>query len=481
MKKREILAIIGVVVFWTLVCTSAWASEDSVPNDILQKKVSSNGKFISIFSYSKLTTPTEIFDRTEAALKYFNVPDEVSNDDLISLYSGMQPASEVKRIISLMDFTNQFPRFTKNNLTDLTFFNDRDGLQRADISLDYTANQKPIYNSEAILRLAQAKTNPANLPLAGLRIALDPGHMSTKEWDERTGKFVRDGRGTIISEGMINLQTTLLLKAEFEKLGALVKVTRDHHNPVSVTAYEAIDIQAYAKKALRADCLDDWFLNLVSNYAPGDLLYSKIQQDQNFKNLFSEKARSHYFILGADLDARVESIEEFNPDISLVIHFDSQDPANNPNGVNTRRYSRVKTYVHGSIDPTEWARKEDRRFIIHKLFDSNSWNASFQLASKVVGGLKNSLGLDFDRGGGGSSKQVAPGVFARNLFITRKLHGHAHAYVECLHYNDPGEFKSLLKKDFPLIIQGQTTYYSKRLKQVVDGIKNGVLDFTKNY
>lgn len=479
MKKREILALTVVILFSILACASAWASEDSVPNDILKKNPAKNKLADKLFLLGK-TSPTEIYDRTREVLTFFRVPEEASNDDLINLYSGVQPAPEVKRIISLMDFTNQFVRFTKNNSVTLTFFNDRDGFERADVALDYSANAQPGFTSGAMARLAQAKNNPAEFPLQGLRIALDPGHMSTKEWEKRTGKFVRDRRGVTISEGLINLQTALLLKTEFEKLGAQVKLTREHHNPVAETAYETLDIDTYAKKALRAETLDDWFLTLVANYSSNDVLFKKFKEDQNFKNLFLEKARSHYFILGADLDARVESIEEFNPDITLVIHYDSQDPANNPNGVNSKRYSRVKTYIHGSIDPVEWARKEDRRFIIHKLFDSKSTNASLNLASSVVQGLKKELKLNFDQGGGGSSKMVAPGVFARNLFITRKLHGHAHTYVECLHYNDPGEFKAMLSRDFKLVIQGETTYYSKRLKQVVDGIKNGVVSFVSS-
>lgn len=481
MRKREIAAIIVVILFYTLACTSAWASDDSVPGDILSQKIVTELPSSSLKTYSKIpVTPTELYERTQAVLNYFQVPAEASNDDLISLYSGIQPASEIKRIISILDFDKQFIRFTKNGETHLDFFNDRDGYSETDVTLDYSAATKPSLMTEAIQHLIQAKKNPADRPLLGLRIALDPGHMSTKAWDLRTGKYVHDKSGRTISEGLINLQTCLLLKAEFEKLGAIVKLTREDHNEISEVSYEALELKPYALRALRQGSLNDWFINLVST-SSGAELNKKFEQDPNVKNIFSEKARSHYFILGADLDARVESIEEFNPDISLVIHYDSHDPANDPNGVNSKRYSRVKTYVHGKIDPTEWSRKEDRRFIIHKLFDSNSWNASFGLANKVVGGLKKNLGLDFDKGGGGSSVAVAPGVFARNLFITRKLHGHAHAYVECLHYNDPGEFKSMLKKDFPLVIQGQTTYYSKRLKQVVDGIRNGVLDFTKSY
>lgn len=475
MKKREIFALTVVILFSLLACFAAWASEDSVPNDIFLKKKLSRFENKSLFLRLK-TTPIEIYQRSQSVLRFFNVPEELSNIELEKIYSGVQSPQELSRILSRMDFNQQFIRFTNSSSDGLTFFNDRDGFQVADAKFNYGDTD---YSTEAIERLQRAKNNPAELPLRGLRIALDPGHMSTKEWEKRTGKFVKDKRGVIISEGLINLQTTMLLKQEFEKLGAEVKLTRDHHESVSELKYEELDLPTYARKALRADLYDEWFLTLVDTYE-NEVLFKKFEQDQNLKNLFSEKARNNYFILGADLDARVDSIEEFDPDITLVIHYDSQDPANNPNGVNSKRYSRVKTYIHGAIDPTEWARKEDRGFLMHKLFDSKSTNASFNLAVAVVNGLKKELKLDYDTGGGGYSKLVAPGVFARNLFITKKLHGHAHTYVECLHYNDPGEFKAMLAKDFPLIIQGQTTHYSKRLKQVVLGIRNGVLNFVQN-
>jgi N-acetylmuramoyl-L-alanine amidase len=421
---------------------------------------------------AKQLTPGEIYSKTQAVLAHFGVPEENSNSDLAQIYDHQQTKAEFERIQNILDTSKQLPRFIDIDETGVRAFDDRDALQVEDVFVAFSPDGVPSYESVALNRLRKAKNNPIGLPLQGIKIAIDPGHMSTKEWDKITGKFVKDTKGHTISEGMINLQTSLLLQQEFENLGATVMLTRDHHLPVTTLPYANLDINEFGKRALRAKSLNNWFLNLLASAPIGSTLYSNFQNSVDFKKLFAKEAKANYFVVNADLEARVETMEAFAPDITLVIHYDAFT-----NKVNTSKYSKVKTYIHGSLDPEEWSTRDDRRYVLHHLLDSASWDASRLLAEEVVKGLKTGLKLEFDKGGGGSSKMVSPGVFARNLFITRKMYGHAHTYVECLHYNDPSEFKAMKAKDFTLVIDGQNTFYSKRLKEVVTSIKNGVLNF----
>lgn len=421
---------------------------------------------------AKKLTPGEIYSKTQAVLTHFGAPEENPNTDLAQIYDHQQTKSEFERIQTILDTSKQIPRFMDIDETGVRAFDDRDNRQVEDVFVAFSPEGVPSYESVALNRLRKAKNNPIGLPLQGIKIAIDPGHMSTKEWDKTTGKFVKDSKGTTISEGMINLQTSMLLKEEFEKLGATVMLTRDHHNPVTTLPYADLDVNEFGKKALRAKSLNTWFLNLLATAPIGSNLYTNFKNSVDFKKLFAKEAKPNYFIINADLEARVETMDAFAPDITLVIHYDAFT-----NTLNPVRYSKVKTYVHGSLDAEEWSTRDDRRFVLHHLLDSASWDASRLLAEEVVKGLKNGLKLDFDKGGGGSSKMISPGVFARNLFITRKMYGHAHTYVECLHYNDATEFKAMKAKDYTLVVDGQTTFYSKRLKEVVTSIKTGVLNF----
>ncbi len=457
----------------TLFCLSlsAQATEESLSQEnVLDPELSES--FLTL-------PPQDAYQRAQAVLNYFKLPVEVTNEEALRPFQMASSLSEMQAILKIYDVDQQFSRFVRIENQTMNVFEDRDGHSIKDFEFNFSQAEDSSYASEAMDHLIAAKNNPTELPLKNLRVVLDPGHMSTHAWDVRTGKFVKDSNGVVISEGLINLQTCLVLKAELEKLGATVLVTREGHDPVTKTALESLDLKKFGRLALREKSLEDWFQALLSKAAPGPELYQAFENSSNFKSLFKESARDNYFILREDLQARVEVINDFNPDISLVIHYDTSDPPGNPNGVGTRSYSKVKTYVHGGLAKEEWATQEDRKHVLLHVLDPLAWNASFSLAKSVVNSMSGALGLAHDVSGGGSSRLVAPGVFARNLFITRKMHGHAHTYVECLHYNDPSEFKSLMQKDYQLQVDGKTTYYSKRLQQVAFGIRDGVVNFVK--
>ena len=451
--------------------TNAFATEDSVVNDPFKIINKSAAQLRAL-----PMTATESYVRTQAVLNYFGVPPETSNNDLASQFANGQTTANLQRILAILDPQAQFARLTKIENGLLSVFLDRDArtVQDASIVLNPTQAQ---YLSSAVDNLNNARRNPSDRPLMGLKIAIDPGHMSTREWDRYTGKFVRDRAGNYVSEGLIALQTALLVKRDFEAMGAIVKLTREDHEAVTDVPLRSLDIQAYGKEALREQSLQAWFQALVSQNAVGTRLYNSFSANTKFKALFRENARYNYFVLREDLMARVRSFEEFQPDISFSIHYDSQDPPTNPNGVNTRTYSRVKTYVHGSVAADEWATNIDRRAFLRHALDTGSWDASFSLATNVVSSLASTLGLRYDQGGGGNSRLVAPGVFSRNLFLTKSAHGHAHTYIECLHYNDPTEFRAMLRRDYSMVIAGETTYYSSRVRQVADAIRDGVVNF----
>lgn len=445
----------------------AFATEDSVVNDPL--KVPDVG-VSKLRRLPRLVSPQELYNRKESVLQHFGVPAEESNETALADFQQTTSLSDVQKVLRILDAGNQLNRFMRVSGDELLIFRDRDGYSQEDTKI--VLSPETVYQSDALKNIAAARANAPAERLKGLRIAIDPGHMSNGDWVERTGKFVKDRNGNKISEAVINLQTSLVLKQELEKLGAIVMVTREGAAPVSTLTAETLDLNAFGKAALRERSLEDWFQNLLTSAPAGAALYRSVEQHPKFQALFKNSARDNYFILREDLAARVDVMDEFNPDISLVIHYDA--PVNEVTSVS---YSRVKTYVHGSIAPEEWATQDDRLHVLKRMLDPVAADASFSLAKSVVNSLGKNLNLKMDGGGGGNSVAVAPGVFSRNLYITRKMHGHAHTYVECLHYNDPNEFRAFLAKDYSIVIDGQQTFYSERLRQVALAIKDGVVNF----
>lgn len=450
-----------------------WATDDGVTVDS-QVELS-----VSTDLVTSSLPPSVAFARAQAVFAHYGLGPESTNQDILPIFEGATSAVEIKRVLAVLDNQQQFSRFMQMDSHELKMFRDRDARMEEDahMLLSPTSGQAPV--SSALSRLRAARHNSPAQQLQGLRIALDPGHMSTHEWDMRSGKFIQDKHGRILSEGFLTLQTALVLKQELEKLGAQVLLTRMGHEAVSTRPLEQLDVDDFGRKALREKSLEAWFQNLLGQAPEGAALYAAFEQSSSVRALFKPSARTNYYLVREDLDARVSVIENFDPDISLIIHYDIAAPPGDPHGVGTRSYSKVKTYVHGSLTNEEWATQEDRRFVLLHALDPHGWDASFKLANTVVQGLSRSLHLPLDVSGGGTSNQVAPGVFARNLLITRKLHGHAHTFIECLHYNDPKEFAALMAKDFTLQVDGQTTTYSRRLQQVAFAIRDGVVNFVK--
>lgn len=462
---------------------SARASVDSVPG------FDDSGLFLKLDQdqNQSFKLPPEIaFLRTQSVLRHFEVPEEPDSQPALDYLNGRQNLQGVKTVLPFMDPKATLRRFIREPGESFEAYQDLDARQVADFQVELAqgAPEAPAEPESFHQRLLEARSNPASKPLAGLRIALDPGHMGGAFWDARTGKHVHDGHGHALSEGVLNLQVTLLLEKAFRDLGADVLVTHHNLGPVSQTDFAKMDLRPYALNELRENTLAPWFQNLLaSGEADSDELFSSFDSNPAVKGVFArtDANRDKFFILREDLIARSDAINEFRADIALVIHFDTSDPPNDSSGLNPAHYDGTKVYVVGSYDAAELSSREARSYFARHLLDATSWDASLKLGRSVVDHLKTGLGIKFDTFGGGSSLEVEPGVFARNLGVSRRVTDRALTYVECLYYNDPAEFSALYDAHHPLKIDGEDHPYSDRLAQVADSIQAGVVSFVRGY
>ncbi|HUJ43329.1 MAG TPA: hypothetical protein VLW52_06960 [Opitutaceae bacterium] len=86
-----------------------------------------------------------------------------------------------------------------------------------------------LFRSPAEFRLR--RTAPADRPLAGLRVAIDPADIGGRwaQWEDRSVEFRGFGR---INEGDLNLLVALRLRTDLERLGAVVFLVRERAEPV---------------------------------------------------------------------------------------------------------------------------------------------------------------------------------------------------------------------------------------------------------
>jgi N-acetylmuramoyl-L-alanine amidase len=431
--------------------------------------------------------PYEAYLRTIAVLDHFGVPAEPDSQAFFDDLQGHTDLSQFQFLLEILDPNHAFATFSQSSRkTDsqvvFQVFQDSQSKRVLDYSVNLASSgsspePKSIYREN----LKNAANNNASRPLAGLKIALDPGHMGGDFWDDKTGKYVRDKKGRQLSEGVLALQISLLLEKSLKNLGAEVRITRYGLNAVTQVPYDSFDVRERGLMALREDTQDSWFQKLLATSAPGPKLYSAFENSVQYKYHFTQARRWDYFILGYDLDARVDAINEFHPDLTLIIHLDAGNVPTDPNGVNSRPRDGTKVYVPGAYSDLEFSSRFDRKFFGRHLLDFMTWNDSVKLARSIAHSIHDQLGVPFDQPNPENSVEIEPGVQARNLRVQRQLTSQATAYVECLFYNDPNEFEALLKTTNPMMINGVNVPYSDRLAQLAAALRDGVVSFVASY
>ncbi len=417
--------------------------------------------------------PLEIYKRTQLVFDHYKVPEEPNYQTELDQIENVGSVGEFNKILQILDPKKQFSKFFSISTTEIQGFADRSSKAYAEMSLGLTEIESD---------------EPQKLTLQGLKVAIDPGHMGTDLWDELSGKYIKDSKGNKLSEGLLNLQTALLVEEELKKLGVQTLITRNDLVPVTSTPFESLDVKDFARKELRLQSLGNWFQTLVKNSATTKAMFSNFLKSSKVKHLFSEVMRGDYFNLREDLDARVDVIEKFEPDITLVIHYDAQDKITVKNGKTIREKvvmpglkNRTKAYVVGAFQPEEFSTREARMNLLRHVAQPKVFHESVKLSKSIVKKIHENLAIPYAVNADPDYPVVdlGNGVLARNLRVSRKLPGHAVSYLECLFYNTPAEFTALSKKDYAMEIGGASYSYSQRLLDVARAISAGVVEYVE--
>lgn len=127
-------------------------------------------------------------------------------------------------------------------------------------------------------------------PLAGLRIAIDPGHIGGA-WAKMEERWLVVGSGTPVCEGDMTLRVAQILKPQLEELGATVFLVRDKSEPVT---------------SIRPDALLSLAGNPASTESP-------------------QKLAERLFYRTAEIHARAKLVNEtLKPDLVLCLHFNAE-------------------------------------------------------------------------------------------------------------------------------------------------------------
>jgi len=330
---------------------------------------------------------------------------------------------------------------------------------------NWTAEQRDMFFSKIITPIPEKN---AKKKLSGIKIAIDPGHMAgNREMAIIEAKKINFSKknypqlkqdSLFISEGILTFATAQILKFQLENEGAEVFLTRGENLSAFGISY------------------NEWLLKkkkkyLDSLFAAGNINLSKKEKlmKMNNKDFFFK------FFKDIDLIKRAELINQFKPNISVIIHYNVDEKNQNWEKPTSKNY--CMSFIPGCFDSKVLG--NDLGIVnFLRLLIGDDLILSEKIASLTVNSFKSKLNVPIANKNDAEylrdncmfgSKQ---GVFSRNLALCRLVQSPL-VYGESLYQDNINEYEVLSKSD--KIYFGIKT--NERVKQVADAYFEGIMNY----
>ena len=302
-------------------------------------------------------------------------------------------------------------------------------------------------------------------PLAGLRIALDPGHLGG-EWAKMEERWFQVGNTQPVQEGDLTLKVARLLAPTLRELGAKVFFVRNGNEPV--TAKRPDDFRELARKILIRNGVPQPRIDVLDRHDPEKEQTIRWQSEILFYRYSEIRRRA----------ALVNF--KLHPDLVLCLHFNAEgwgDPINPTLTDN----NHLHLLINGSYLQQELEYDDERFEMIRRLL-SRVYNDELPLADTVAGAMARETQLPpYQYPTTNSTTKVGTSgyVCARNLLATRLYRCpviYCEPYVmnskdafariqagdyEGTHNINGTERKSIFREYADSVIIGLIEYYSK--------------------
>ncbi|MDX2079394.1 MAG: N-acetylmuramoyl-L-alanine amidase [Terrimicrobiaceae bacterium] len=290
-------------------------------------------------------------------------------------------------------------------------------------------------------------------PLAGLRIAIDPGHLGGP-WAKMEERWFRVGNSKPVTEGDMTLLVAKHLVPQLKALGADVFLTRTKPGPVT---------------AQRPGQLRDAALESLGN------------RDEPATKDSVQKEAERLFYRASEIRKRAKLVNEvFKPDLVLCLHFNAEPwgDEQNPTLVND---NHLHFLITGAWNKSELEFEDQRLDMLVKLL-SRTFPEEYAVTKSIAGSMSKATGLPPYVYRGGSVVRVNdhPYIWARNLLANRLFtcpvvyiepyvmnSKAAFARIQAGDYNGKRVFggvarKSIYREYADSVVAGLVNYYSQR-------------------
>jgi len=244
-------------------------------------------------------------------------------------------------------------------------------------------------------------------PLAGVKIALDPGHLGGA-WAKMEERFFQIGESRPVTEGDMTLRVAGMLATKLRALGAEVSSVRDAAEPATEARPETL------REAARSELAERGIT------APREL-YSGPEDPQRGSTVQAESELLFYRI--SEIRRRADLVNnKLRPDLVVCLHFNAEawgDPLH-PEFV-PRNHLHV--LVNGCYSAGE-LRLDDQRFEMLLNLLSQASSEEVAVADEVATALAGATKLPPYEYTTGNAIHAGsnPYVWARNLLANRLYH-----------------------------------------------------------
>ena len=337
---------------------------------------------------------------------------------------------------------------------------------KSTFTLQFAANE----NSKArIPRLWRpAKSLPRtkfNKPLAGLRIALDPGHLGGK-WAKVEERWFQVGNTKPVTEGDLTLRVSRMLAPRLRKLGATVLFVRNSTQPV--TSKRPVDFLDLAKTILIKNGVPrprDEVLNPTDPAKEGTVHW----QSEMLFYRYSEIRRRAVLVN-----------TKLHPDLVLCLHFNAEgwgEPSN-PTLIDN---NHLHLLVNGSY-LTEELDLDDERFEMIRRLLSRAYDEELPIADTVATAMAKATGLPpYQYPTTLTTTKVGSSgyVYARNLLATR-IYRCPVVYCEPYVMNSKDGFARIEAGDYEGTKEINGVQRKSIFREYADSIADGLREYYSN-
>jgi hypothetical protein len=302
-------------------------------------------------------------------------------------------------------------------------------------------------------------------PLAGLHIALDPGHLGGK-WAKMEERWFQVDDTPAVQEGDLTLRAARLLAPKLRDLGAKVFFVRNSSEPV--TPMRPGDFKQLARKIL------------IKNGVPqprSDVLDPKDPQKEQTIRWQSEILFYRY----SEIRRRAVLVNtKLHPDLVLCLHFNAEGWGD-PNNPSLTDLNHLHLLLNGSYLKEELDFDDERFEMIRRLL-SRAVDEELPLAEAVAASMAKATGLPaYQYPTTLTTTKIGTSgyVYARNLLATR-LYRCPVIYCEPFVMNSKDAFARIQAGDYEGTRNVNGVERKSIFREYADSVAEGLAQYYRN-